>query len=224
MRLRNIPGSREEIAASPFVVHEDVMKDQKGRWHEIFGNRNPLYIEVGMGKGRFITQMAGFFPERNFVGIEKYSSVLVRALAKRETNPDLTNLMFLRMEAEDLAEVFGEGEVAGIYLNFSDPWPKDRHAKRRLPSREFLARYQQILAKGGKVEFKTDNRDLFEFALQEQKEAGWNLELCTWDLHADEELMRSNVMTEYEQRFSSKGNPIFKMIIAPPENTGESAD
>ncbi len=214
MRLRNIPGSREVIAASPFVVHEDVMRSRKGRWREVFGNDAPLYIEVGMGKGRFITELARQNPECNYVGIEKYSSVLVRALDKREQDPELTNLRFLRMEAEDLTDVFGVGEVAGIYLNFSDPWPKDRHAKRRLPGREFLARYDQILVPGGVVEFKTDNKDLFDFALLEAREAGWHLDACTFDLHHDGELSRGNIMTEYEERFSSQGNPICKLAIS----------
>ncbi len=213
MRLRNIPGSREAIAESEFVVHEDVMREKKGHWREVFGNDCPIYIEVGMGKGRFITELARLHPDRNYVGIEKYSSVLVRALDKRAAMPELTNLKFLRMEAEDLPEVFGPGEVSGIYLNFSDPWPKDRHAKRRLPSREFLARYDQILAAGGQVEFKTDNRGLFEFALEEAKEAGWRLEACTFDLHHDPKLAEGNIMTEYEERFSAQGNPICKLII-----------
>lgn len=213
MRLRNIPGSREAIAESEFVVHEDVMREKKDHWQEVFGNDRPIYIEVGMGKGRFITELARLHPEQNFVGIEKYSSVLVRALDKRSAMPELTNLKFLRMEAEDLTEVFGAGEVSGIYLNFSDPWPKDRHAKRRLPSREFLARYDQILTAGGRVEFKTDNRDLFDFALEEAKEAGWKLEACTFDLHHDPELVQGNIMTEYEERFSAQGNPICKMVI-----------
>lgn len=214
MRLRNIPGSREAIAASEFVVHENVMKEKRGRWHEVFGNDRPLYIEVGMGKGRFITEKAVRNPDQNFVGIEKYSSVLLRALEKRSQMMDLSNLLFLRMDAEELAEVFGPGEVSGIYLNFSDPWPKDRHAKRRLPSREFLARYDQILKPEGRVEFKTDNRDLFEFALEEAKEAGWTLDACTFDLHHDAQMVQGNIMTEYEERFSSQGNPICKMIIS----------
>lgn len=214
MRLRNIPGSREAIASSDFVVHEDVMKEKKGCWKEVFGSDRPLYLEVGMGKGRFITQHAVENPDKNYVGIEKYSSVLLRALEKREQLPELDNLLFLRMDAEDLPEVFGENEVDGIYLNFSDPWPKDRHAKRRLPSKEFLARYDKILKPEGKVEFKTDNIGLFEFALEQVKEAGWTLEVSTFDLHHDEELMKGNIMTEYEERFSSQGNPICKMIIS----------
>ena len=153
-------------------------------------------------------------PEINYVGIEKYSSVLLRALEKRELQPELVNLMFLRMDAEDLPEVFGEGEVSRIYLNFSDPWPKDRHAKRRLPSKEFLARYDRILTPEGRVEFKTDNRALFEFALEQRELAGWRLDGCTFDLHHDEKMMQGNIMTEYEERFSSQGNPICKMVIS----------
>lgn len=214
MRLRNIPGSREAIAASPYVVHEDVMKEKRGCWSQVFGNGHPLYVEVGMGKGRFITELALRHPERNFVGIEKYSSVLLRALEKREDQQELVNLMFLRMDAEELTEVFGENEVAGIYLNFSDPWPKDRHAKRRLPSKEFLARYDRILARDGRVEFKTDNRGLFDFALEQAGLAGWHLDACTFDLHHDEMMMQGNIMTEYEERFSAEGNPICKMIIS----------
>lgn len=213
MRLRNIPGSREAIAASEFVVHEDIMEEKRGHWQEVFGNDRPLYIEVGMGKGRFITEMAGNFPERNYVGIEKYSSVLIRALEKREQLPEMHNLLFLRMDAEDLPKVFGSNEVAGIYLNFSDPWPKDRHAKRRLPSKEFLARYDQILAPEGRVEFKTDNRALFDFALEQAKEAGWIIDAFTYDLHQDPTMSAGNVMTEYEERFSQKGNPIHKVIL-----------
>lgn len=214
MRLRNIPGARDTIATSEFVVHENVMREMRGKWNTVFGNENPLYIEVGMGKGRFITELAGRNPGNNYVGIEKYSSVLLRALEKRELLPELQNLYFLRMDAEDLPEVFGEQEVSGIYLNFSDPWPKDRHAKRRLPSREFLARYDRILKRDGKVEFKTDNRPLFEFALEEAEIVGWRLDVCTFDLHQDEALMVGNIMTEYEERFSSVGNPICKMVIS----------
>ena len=122
MRLRNIPGSREVIGESKYVIHE--MEKAKGKWSEIFQNDHPIYLEVGMGKGRFITQLALENPDKNFIGIEKYSSVLLRALEKREQLPELMNLYFLRMDAEDLENVFAPGEVSGIYLNFSDPWPK----------------------------------------------------------------------------------------------------
>lgn len=210
MRLRNITGSREVIADSPYVVSEEEWRP--GSWKEVFGNDNPVHIEIGMGKGKFIHTMAGIHPDVNYVGIEKYSSVLLRAIQKMEQEM-LPNLKFIRMDAEDILKVFGPGEVDRIYLNFSDPWPKDRHAKRRLPSREFLARYDVILKKGARLEFKTDNRVLFDFAVDELKPAGWEAEVITYDLHRDELLMKGNVMTEYEERFSSLGNPICKYII-----------
>ena len=212
MRLRNITGSRETIAESIYVVNEEMMFECAGKWHEVFGNANPIHIEIGMGKGKFIHTMAKLNPHINYVGIEKYSSVLLRAVQKMEEE-EVPNLKFLRMDAEDIVKVFGEGEVDQIYLNFSDPWPKDRHAKRRLPSREFLARYDVILKKGGKLEFKTDNRGLFDFAVEELEPAGWKAEVITYDLHADEKLVEGNVMTEYEEKFSSMGNPINKYII-----------
>ena len=213
MRLRNVTGSREVIAGSRFVVPEEEQKECPGKWRDIFGNQNPLYIEIGMGKGKFIHTMAKENPQINFVGIEKYSTVLLRAVQKREQE-ELPNLKFLRMDAEEITEVFGNGEVDRIYLNFSDPWPKDRHAKRRLPSREFLARYDRILKKDGVIEFKTDNRALFDFAVEELEPAGWVAKVLTYDLHADEGLMVGNVMTEYEEKFSSMGNPICKYVIA----------
>lgn len=212
MRLRNITGSREVIADSPFAVKEDTLDKCPGTWGEIFGNSHPLHIEIGMGKGRFIYTMAKEHPDINYVGIEKYSSVLLRAIQKMEEE-ELPNLKFIRMDAEDIDKVFGRGEVDKIYLNFSDPWPKDRHAKRRLPSRQFLARYDVILKEGGRIEFKTDNRELFDFAVEELEPAGWKAEVITYDLHSDEKLMEGNVMTEYEEKFSSKGNPIYKYII-----------
>lgn len=213
MRLRNITGSREVIAASPCVIQEAVQPDCPGTWHKIFGNDNPVHIEIGMGKGKFIYTMAKEHPEINYVGIEKYSSVLLRAVQKMEQE-ELHNLRFLRMEAENITGVFGPEEVDRIYLNFSDPWPKDRHAKRRLPSREFLARYGVILKKEGRLEFKTDNRELFDFAVEELEPAGWKAEVITYDLHSDAALMQGNVMTEYEEKFSAMGNPICKYVIA----------
>ncbi len=212
MRLRNIAGSREVIADSDFTVKDP--NEKKGLWKkEVFGNDNRIRIEIGMGKGRFIMDMAALNPDVNYIGIEKYSSVLLRAIQKQEQTL-LPNVKFIRMDAEDITEVFAPGEVDRIYLNFSDPWPKDRHAKRRLPSRQFLARYDSILAPEGVVEFKTDNRDLFMFALEEVESAGWNLDQVTYDLHSDPVMNVGNVMTEYEERFSSLGNPIYKYIIS----------
>lgn len=215
MRLRNVPGSRELIAESSYTM--ETPKELKGHWNTYFKNTNPIHIEVGMGKGRFITELARQNPDINYIGIEKYSSVLVRALEKLEelnASPEisLSNLVFLRMDAENICDVFAPGEVARIYLNFSDPWPKDRHAKRRLTSKEFFKRYNQFLAADGQVEFKTDNRPLFDFSLEEIPLAGWQLTACTYDLHHDEVLNQGNIMTEYEERFSSMGNPIHKLI------------
>lgn len=212
MRLRNIAGSREVIAESKYTVKDPEQK--KGLWKkEIFGNDNEIHIEIGMGKGRFIMDMAALHPDINYVGIEKYSSVLLRAIQKQE-ELQLPNVIFIRMDAEDITEVFDESEVGKIYLNFSDPWPKDRHAKRRLPSREFLKRYDKILKKDGVVEFKTDNEGLFTFARDEVEPAGWNIDAITYDLHNDELMNEGNVMTEYEEKFSSLGNPIFKYVIS----------
>ena len=212
MRLRNVTGSREVIAESRYVVPEESLHDMPGKWHALFGNQQPIHLEIGMGKGKFIHTMAMEHPEINYLGIEKYSTVLLRAVQKMEAM-ELPNLKFLRMDAEEITQVFGPGEVDRIYLNFSDPWPKDRHAKRRLPSKEFLARYDQILAKDGWIEFKTDNRALFDFAVEELEPAGWKAKVVTYDLHADPALMEGNVMTEYEEKFSAMGNPICKYVI-----------
>lgn len=207
MRLRHIKGAEEEIARSPFVVQDPA--SLKGRWHELFGNRNPVHIEIGMGKGRFIMELAARNPEINYVGIERYSSVLLRGLQKR-TGITLSNIYFIRLDALELSEVFGENEVERIYLNFSDPWPKDRHAKRRLTSERFLAVYDKILRPDGRIEFKTDNRDLFEYSLESIPAAGWQIGWMTFDLHHSE-MASDNVMTEYEIKFASEGHPICKL-------------
>ena len=209
MRLRNIPGADEAIADSPHCIQEPMA--EKGRWHLIFGNENPIHIEIGMGKGQFIMKLAKEHPDINYIGIERYSSVLLRALQKMEIEP-LPNIRFLCMDASIITEVFDKEEVAKIYLNFSDPWPKERHAKRRLTSRQFFERYDNILAGNGVVEFKTDNDDLFAFSMEEVAEAGWTLDAHTFDLHHDPVLNEGNIMTEYEEKFSSLGHPIHKLI------------
>ena len=187
MRLRNVPGSRETLAASSYCF--ETPGELKGCWQKEFGNQNPLFIE-------------------------KYSSVLVRALEKLEAQP-LPNLRLIRMEAEELLNIFAPGEVSGIYLNFSDPWPKDRHTKRRLTSVPFLTLYRQILKPEGLVEFKTDNRPLFDFSLESVTEAGWTLLAHTFDLHHSS-MAEGNVMTEYEEKFSALGNPICKLTAMRP--------
>jgi tRNA (guanine-N7-)-methyltransferase len=241
-RLRNIPGSVDVIRASEYVIHDPEAK--KGHWAEVFGDDHPLYIEIGMGKGRFLMDMAQKYPEKNFVGIEMYDSVMFRAVQKAELRteraravregrdpesvteipagvterpgrPQQCNFRFIRMDARKLCEVFARGEVDGIFLNFSDPWPKDRHESRRLTSRNFLALYEAVMNRDAELAFKTDNRDLFAFSLAEIPDSGWELKAYTFDLHNNEKMNRGNVMTEYEEKFSSKGNPICKLIAAP---------
>lgn len=212
MRLRNIPGANDIILQSEYCIQEPARL--RGEWHNFFGNTNEIHIEVGMGKGRFLMDLAALHPEINYIGIERYTSVLLRAVQKMEENP-LPNVHFLCIDAKTLPEVFAPEEVNRIYLNFSDPWPKDRHAKRRLTSSQFLERYHQFLAKDGRLEFKTDNMDLFDFSLEEiNNSAIWHLDAWTKDLHHDPVMSEGNIMTEYEERFSSIGNPICKLIAS----------
>lgn len=212
MRLRNIPGADDVIRKHPIAIKNET--EQKGQWNKVFGNDNPIHIEIGMGKGQFLLTLAKQNPNINYIGIERYSSVLLRALEKFDTEEfmELQNIRFICMDAFELPEVFSLGEVAKIYLNFSDPWPKSRHANRRLTSTRFFGQYDKVLAQNGVVEFKTDNRPLFEFSLEQVEEAGWRLLAHTFDLHNDETMNEGNVMTEYEEKFSSMGNPIHKLI------------
>ncbi len=208
MRLRNVRGAKEAIDASEYVIKEPVK--WKGRWRELFGNDHPIHLEIGMGKGKFITTLAAEHPNINYIGIERFSSVLFRALEKQQEQK-LANLFFLREDAAAITEYFAPSEIDRIYLNFSDPWPKDRHAKRRLTSKEFFSRYDQILVPDGEVQFKTDNRMLFDFSLEQVEESGWTLAIKTFDLHHSD-YQDGNVMTEYEEKFSAKGNPICKLV------------
>jgi len=214
MRLRNIPGADDAIAIHSYVVQN--AKENQNKWNEVFENTNPIQIEIGMGKGQFILSLAKNNPNINYIGIERYSSVLVRGLERLELEEfrNLANIKFLCIDARELPEIFGVGEIDKIYLNFSDPWPKARHARRRLTSKEFLKRYETILKASGNIEFKTDNRGLFDFSLEEVKEIhSWGVEEVTFDLHHDVNMNQNNIMTEYEEKFSSMGNPIHKMII-----------
>lgn len=212
MRLRNIPGADEVIAKHPAAVKNGAEK--KGHWREEFGNDNPIHAEIGMGKGQFLMTLAKQNPEINYIGIERYSSVLLRALEKYDSEEfgQPANVRFICMDAFELPEFFAPGEVEKIYLNFSDPWPKARHARRRLTSTRFLGQYEKVLPEGGAVEFKTDNRSLFEFSLEQVEEAEWTLQAHTFDLHHDSAMNVGNVMTEYEAKFSAMGNPIHKMV------------
>ena len=210
MRLRNIPGARDAIAASPWVIHDP--DNHRGAWKAAFKNKGPVHLEIGTGKGRFIMQLAQDHPEINYIGIEKYSSVLLRCLEKQE-ELQLQNLLFIRGDAELINTYFAEGEIERIYLNFSDPWPKERHARRRLPSSDYLRRYDRILAQGGVIEFKTDNRALFDFAVDETAQSAFEISQITYDLHNDPVMNVGNIMTEYEEKFSKKGNKICKYIL-----------
>ena len=210
MRLRNIPGAKEEMLVNPYVIQSP--ESRTGVWkQEVFGSGRPLYVEIGCGKGRFLCEMAEKYREISFLGIEKFSSVLLRALQKRAAM-DTDNLYFLRFDAEGLTDIFGPGEVDRIYLNFSDPWPKDRHWKRRLTSTEYLKRYDTVLAPSGTIEFKTDNEGLFDFSVESAKEGGWEILMMTRDLYRSE-FAEGNVLTEYEDKFATLGKPIYKMII-----------
>lgn len=217
MRLRNIRGCREVIAASPWVIAPEreertsfetrFIWSVRGNWSRVFGKEAPLRIEIGMGKGAFLMELARRNPDIHYVGIEKYSSVLLRAVQKQEREM-LPNVRLIRMEAENICDVFAPREVDRIYLNFSDPWPKESHAQRRLTSGRFLARYDQILKDGGIIEFKTDNQELFDFSIGEIDPASWTVIALTRDLHQDPQMGQGNIMTEYEERWSAQGKTI----------------
>ncbi len=212
MRLRKVKGAEEKVAASEFVAHD--AKENKGKWKEVFGNENPIRLEIGMGKGRFITTLSKLHPKINYLGLERFESVLVRAIEKREEDEEPnTNLLFLCEDADDLTEIFEEGEIDEIYLNFSDPWPKARHAERRLTSGTYLAKYDKVLKKDGKVIFKTDNADLFEYSVESFPEHGWKLESVTRDLH-NSEFAEGNIETEYEIKFGKLGKKICRLVAS----------
>ncbi len=214
MRLRHITGSEEFVANSKYVTHDP--EKNRGKWREYFGNDNPVRIEIGMGKGQFIESMAAKNPDINYIGIERYDTVILKAIKKRELleqqGSDLSNLTFISIDARLLADVFAPGEVDRIYLSFSDPWPKDRQANRRLTSPVFMKIYKEFLKPDGQLEFKTDNMGLFDYSLESIPESGWKLSQVTRDLHNDSSMNEGNIMTEYEEKFSAKGNPIYKLI------------
>ena len=210
MRLRHIRGAEESIASSPYVIQEP--ETRRGNWDQVFCNSNPIEIEVGMGKGRFIMELAQTHPDINYIGIERYSSVLLRGLEKR-SQLDLDNILFMCIDVKTLPDIFAPCEVSRIYLNFSDPWPKDRHAKRRLTSPAFMGVYGKILAPGGTVEFKTDNRELFEYSLESIPASGWTILSHTFDLH-NSPMAEGNVMTEYEMKFAGEGKPICRLVAS----------
>ncbi|MFR2959237.1 MAG: tRNA (guanosine(46)-N7)-methyltransferase TrmB [Streptococcus salivarius] len=207
MRVRKRKGAEEHLANHPqYVILEP--EAAKGKWHELFGNDNPIHIEVGSGKGAFITGMAQQNPDINYIGIDIQLSVLSYALDKVLTS-GAENVKLLRVDGSSLTNYFEDGEVDMMYLNFSDPWPKSRHEKRRLTYKTFLDTYKQILPENGEIHFKTDNRGLFEYSLASFSQYGMVLNKVWLDLHASD--YEGNVMTEYERKFSEKGQVIYRV-------------
>lgn len=212
MRLRNKPWAKEKLLNYPqFVVHHP--ENWREKWHDLFGNNHPIHIEIGTGKGRFITEMAKANPEINYIGIEAYTSVIVSAL-DRAVEAEVPNLKLLNMNAQKLIDVFAPGEIDRIYLNFSDPWPKNKHEKRRLTYKSFLDMYAKVLVSGGELHFKTDNQALFEYSLISFSEYGLKLKYISLDLHNSD--FQGNIMTEYEEKFSQKGNRIYRCEVQFP--------
>lgn len=216
MRLRRKPWIDEAIHEyRDFVFPKDAPVDgeAKGRWHEIFQRRAPLSVEMGTGKGDFLTTIAARHPEENFLGIEMQQGVLYLA-AKKAAEQSLKNIRLAVFDVRRIEEIFSPGEIRRIYLNFCDPWPKKRHAKRRLTHRDFLALYQRLLAPRGELHFKTDNRPLFDFSLEEFAAMGLQVGELSFDLHAED--FPENIETEYERKFSALGEKINRCVVTFP--------
>ncbi|HGK7885600.1 TPA: tRNA (guanosine(46)-N7)-methyltransferase TrmB [Streptococcus pyogenes] len=207
MRVRKRKGAEEHLANNPHYVILNP-EDAKGRWHDVFGNDRPIHIEVGSGKGGFITGMALKNPDINYIGIDIQLSVLSYALDKVLAS-EVPNVKLLRVDGSSLTNYFEVGEVDMMYLNFSDPWPKTKHEKRRLTYKDFLDTYKRILPEHGEIHFKTDNRGLFEYSLASFSQYGMTLRQIWLDLHASN--YEGNVMTEYEEKFSNKGQVIYRV-------------
>ncbi len=204
MRLRNVKNKEEILSSSNYFISDGT--EYFGKWNELFGNNNPIYIEIGMGKGKFIIDNAKKYKDINFIGIEKYDSVLAKAVQK--IDEDLPNLRMLRLDALNIDQVFYK-EINRIYLNFSDPWPKNRHHLRRLSSRVFLEKYDQIFRDNKEIFMRTDNRDLYIYSLESFSEYGYILKDISFDLHNSSEEL---ITTEYEDKFSNMGMPIYSVV------------
>ena len=206
MRIRRKPGTKEYLMASSLVINEP--QAFQGRWQEFFQRENPLHVELGTGKGKFITTMAKLFGDVNYLGVEKVPEVLIKAVKKAELL-GITNLAFLMLDVFQLPEVFAEGEVDRFYLNFSDPWPKARHAKRRLTNPKLLECYRKILKPGGEIHLKTDNEQFFEYSLNQFALQGWQLRNICLDMA--QRGPEFNVTTEYEEKFREQGLKIYRL-------------
>lgn len=205
MRVRKKPWAEAEVSENPYIIKDP--KSLKGKWREFFGNDNPIFLEIGCGKGRFIDQNAENFPDSNFIGLERQITVI--ASAARRISSEKKNLALVFSGAEELAELFCPGELSGIYINFCDPWPKKKWEKRRLTHRNFLNVYKDALSESGGIFFKTDNQTLFEFSISEFSNCGFKLKNISLNLHESD--FKGNIMTEYEEKFSSKNNPIYRL-------------
>jgi tRNA (guanine-N7-)-methyltransferase len=209
LRFRNKPWAKDKIEQYPQYIVPNP-EQCRGKWKEAFERVQPLHIEVGTGKGRFITEMAKANPDINYIGIELFQSVIVAAL-DRLIEAELPNLKLLNVNASDLGKYFTKNDVDRVYLNFSDPWPKTRHEKRRLTYKDFLKHYEDIMVDGGEIHFKTDNQGLFEYSLKSFSQYGLLLTFISLDLHKSD--FEGNIMTEYEQKFSEKGNRIYRSEV-----------
>jgi tRNA (guanine-N7-)-methyltransferase len=209
LRLRNKPWAKDKIEQYPQYIVPNP-EQCRGKWKEVFERVQPLHIEVGTGKGRFITEMAKSNPDINYIGIELSESVIVAAL-DRLIEAEIPNLKLLNVDASDLGKYFAKNDVDRVYLNFSDPWPKTRHEKRRLTYKDFLKHYEDIMVDGGEIHFKTDNQGLFEYSLKSFSQYGLLLTFISLDLHKSD--FEGNIMTEYEQKFSEKGNRIYRSEV-----------
>lgn len=208
MRLKHVKNADKVVEKGIYYVSNP--KEYKGCWNGLFGNDNDIYIEIGMGKGDFIIENAIKYPGINFIGIEMYDSVMIRAVQK-SNELELSNLKLVKIDATYIEEVFDK-EISRIYLNFSDPWPKDRHAKRRLTSKRFLERYDKIFKSIPNIIMKTDNVDLFNFSLESLKEYGYDIEYSTNDLYRED--ISDNIATEYEKKFVERGVKINKLVAS----------
>ncbi|PTL39802.1 tRNA (guanosine(46)-N7)-methyltransferase TrmB [Alkalicoccus saliphilus] len=207
MRLRNKPWAKEYIENNSHIVEQQPEK-WKNKWKERFGSDHPIYVEVGSGKGKFVNELAEKYPEINVIGIELYESVIVRGVERAVEKPK-PNLILLQQNVEDLTEFFGKEEIDRLFINFTDPWPKKRHAKRRLTNAGFLKKYEEVLKREAEIHFKTDNQGLFEYSLESIANYGMKLQNISLDLHQSG--MEDNIMTEYEQKFSEKGMRIYRL-------------
>ncbi|MGN0711745.1 MAG: tRNA (guanosine(46)-N7)-methyltransferase TrmB [Anaerovoracaceae bacterium] len=205
MRQRKAKNLDTKLAAYAHLC-VDEPKSMKGRWKELFGNDNEIYLELGCGKGQFSSKQAKAHPDRNYIAVEGHETVVLRALEKAEA-AEIQNIRFVLQYIQDITEFFEEGELAGIYLNFSDPWPKERHAKRRLTHTRYLKGYEKVVKSGGFVEFKTDNDDLFEFSMEEIEANGYEVTEFSRDLHTTR-FESKNFTTEYEEKFKAQGKNI----------------